>query len=191
MPGLILLAAFAIFQLYNSILKNRIRYFFILIISIGFIHLLWESYELNYRYEASPQNPYVYAHPLPDVFTMVEQTDKIVDSHPQKKNLHIQVIAPDDDYWPLPWYFRKYTRVGWWNHLPEAEVIAPLVILHSSLEKKLIQKLYFEKKPGHRDLYIPLFNQKIYLRPGIEFRGYIKKDDWDLANQASADTLIN
>jgi len=167
------------------------KYLFIILISFGSLHLLWETYELNYTYPARPQNPYVYAHPLPDIFVMIEETEKIISSHPQKYNLHIQVIAPDDDYWPFPWYFRKYTQMGWWNHLPDAKDIAPLVIINSSLEKELIRKLYIEKKPGYRDLYIPLFDQETYLRPGIEFRGYIKKDDWDVANQASVDTLIN
>jgi hypothetical protein len=191
MPGLVLLAAFAISELYQRISNLKMKYIYILLISIGFLHLLWETYELNFTFPDNPCNPYVYAHPLPDIFTIVDKTESILAAHPQGNNLHIQVIAPDSDYWPFPWYFRKYPRTGWWNHLPEAENIAPLVILNASLEKELIKKLYIEKKPGYRDLYIPLFDQDTYLRPGLEFKGYIKKDDWDLVNQASADTLLN
>ena len=191
MPGFVLLAALGIIQLYRFITHTGIRYLYIFLLMIAAVHLVWQTYELNFTYPANPANPYVYAHPLPDIFYMAEQTDKIVETHPQKNNLHIQVIAPDNDYWPFPWYFRKYNHVGWWNHIPSAENIAPIVILNSSLEKELIKKLYTEKKPGYRDLYLPLFDRDTYLRPGIEFRGYIKKDDWDLANQASVDTLLN
>jgi hypothetical protein len=122
---------------------------------------------------------------------MVKQVEKITSTHPAHANLHIQVMAPGDDYWPFPWYFRNYTRVGWWNHIPNANNIAPVVLLNSNLEPDLTRKLYIEKKPGTRDLYIPLFDSDTFLRPGIEFRGYVKKEDWDLATQAGTDTVIN
>jgi hypothetical protein len=60
------------------------------------------------------------------------------------------------------------------------EPAAPVIILAADLEPDLIQNLYERPPPGKRDLYLPIFNRYTELRPGIEFRGYIKKADWDL-----------
>jgi hypothetical protein len=67
--------------------------------------------------------------------------------------------------------------------------LAPLIILNTGLEPALIHELYVERPPGQRDLYLPLFDHAIFLRPGIEFSGYIKKDDWDRANRLEDDSF--
>ena len=49
------------------------------------------------------------------------------------------MIAPEGDYWPLPWYFRKFDRVGWWNELPE-DSFAPLMVVSAKLHANLDEK---------------------------------------------------
>jgi predicted membrane-bound mannosyltransferase len=180
LPGLVILSAFAILELSRICPKKYIRYIYYGLIMVGLTHLLWESVILNFKYYSSQANPYVYAHPGNDVFYIQEQIDQIIKTHPEGNNIHIQVIAPGDDYWPLPWYFRSFHRIGWWNHVPMDEPAAPVIIVAADLEPDLIQKLYERPPPGKRDLYLPIFDRYTELRPGIEFRGYIKKGDWDL-----------
>ncbi len=43
---------------------------------------------------------------------------------PAKKEIGITVVSPE--HWPLPWYLREYTHVGYWGHVvPTSE---PIVI---------------------------------------------------------------
>jgi uncharacterized protein (TIGR03663 family) len=191
MPGLAILSAFAIIELHAIWPKNKTGYIFVSLIIFGLMHLLWQSILLNYRYPASPANPYVYAHPTLDVFTIKETVEQVVSSHPEGHDLHIQVIAPDNDYWPLPWYFRCYNRVGWWGHIPDEELPASVIILAAEEEPALITWLYEKPPPGKRNLYLPLFDEYIELRPLIEYRGYIKKTDWDLISYSKMNVEIN
>jgi uncharacterized protein (TIGR03663 family) len=190
LPGMALLAAYAIVGIYRLIRRRSVRIVYSSLLVIGLLHLLWESVQLNFVYPSNPSNPYVYAHPLPDVFEIERRVREITNHHPQGKNLHIQVMAENSDYWPLPWYFRKYTKVGWWSAMPPAETLAPLIILNAGLESDLVQRLYVDRPPGQRNLYVPLFDHEIFLRPGIEFRAYIKKDDWDLAHSPDNDVFL-
>ncbi len=34
---------------------------------------------------------------------------------PDGKDLLVAVVAPPDETWPLPWYFRALGRVGYWT----------------------------------------------------------------------------
>lgn len=157
-----------------------LRWTGLILMTIGLGHLLIQTYLLNYRYEDDPSNPYVYAHTVKDIFTITEKIDEIADIDPDGKNIYIEVICPEDDYWPLPWYLRDYPNVGWWNHVDFNAPPAPLIIAMPSVESDLVKKLYQLPPPGKKSLYLPLFENYIELRPMIEIRGYIKKELWDL-----------
>jgi hypothetical protein len=48
-------------------------------------------------------------------------------------------MAPESNYWPLPWYLRDYGRVGWWDQVPEdprASVMIAATRLKAGLEEK-------------------------------------------------------
>jgi hypothetical protein len=40
-------------------------------------------------------------------------------------------------------------------------------------------KLYEWRRPGERELYVPIFDHRVELRPGVEVRGYAAKSLWD------------
>jgi len=46
---------------------------------------------------------------------------------PQSYQVVVKVMAPDGDYWPLPWYLRRFKHVGWWDHVP-LDPDAPIMI---------------------------------------------------------------
>ena len=93
--------------------------------------------------------------------------------------MYIEVICPGGDYWPLPWYLRCYDNVGWENEVDESTPAAPVIIASASVEPALLRKLYELPPPGERNLYVPLFDTKSWLRPDVELRGYITKELWD------------
>jgi uncharacterized protein (TIGR03663 family) len=145
----------------------------------GFLSPLVQSVLLKTRFTAVSSNPYVYGHTGPGIFGMVKKVEQIVASAPEGKNLYIQIIAAKDDYWPWPWYLRAFPNVGYWNQVDPKQPAAPLILAHAEMEPEITKQLYESAPPGRRDLYLPLFDVPVYLRPGVEWRGYIRKDLWD------------
>ena len=64
----------------------------------------------------------------------------------------VKVMAPESDYWPLPWYLRNLKQVGWWDAVP-ADPFAPVMIvsakLHAGLDEKKTHVMvgYFQLRP--------------------------------------------
>ncbi len=151
----------------------------LLLVFFGLLLPLGQAYMGSYKYYADPSNPYVYAHPVPDVLDITERIEEIARAHPDGYNMYIQVICTDDDYWPLPWYLRRFSNVGWWNKVDPGAPAAPVIIASPSVEAALLSKLYELPPPGEKDLYVPLFDAYTELRPGVELRGYVTKNLWD------------
>ena len=90
--------------------------------------------------------------------------------------MYIQVICTDNDYWPLPWYLRSFNNVGWWDKVDYKTPAAPIIIATSDLEKDILKLLYEVPPAGKRDLYVPLFDRDMYLRPNVKLLGFVKQE---------------
>ncbi len=84
-------------------------------------HLVWQTQRADGRFCADNRNPYVYAHPVNDVLRLAAFVERLHEAHPNPAGMVIQVISPDADYWPLPWYLRRIENVGYWNAAPRSE----------------------------------------------------------------------
>jgi uncharacterized protein (TIGR03663 family) len=140
----------------------------------------------SYRYYADTCNPYVYAHPTTDVFAVAQRVKDISHVHPDGNKMYIQVICPGGDYWPLPWYLRSFSKVGWWTEVDKNVESAPVIIASPKVQQELAEKLYELPPPGQRILYVPLFDRIIYLRPQVELLGFVRKDLSDSFQQHQA-----
>ncbi len=185
--GIILLAgvgAIAILKL----AQNRVSRLIILLILFGAsVHLTWQAYLNNYKYYADSSNPYVYAHPTTDVFTVVDKIEYYAEAHPSGHRMDIEVICPGHDYWPLPWYLRSFSQVHYRDQVKDDELPSPLIIASQAVESDLRNKFYDESIPfEQRYLYMYLFERNpyyIWLRPGVRLVGFVRKDLWDAAHQ--------
>lgn len=139
-------------------------------------YLAGQAYRLSFSTPASPENPYAYAHPLPDVRQISERVHALVLAQPEGLDTYLQVMCSNSDYWPLPWYLRDLTHVGWWDHVPMEVPAAPLILVSPELEPALLELLYERPPPGERYLYVPVFAQALYLRPGLELRAYARME---------------
>ncbi len=148
----------------------------------GSVHLTWQAYQSNYKYEADSRNPYVYAHPTPEVFTVAEKMEEYASVHEDGYGMYIQVICPGKDYWPLPWYLRRFTRVAWRERVVEDEPSAPVIIASVSddVEAGLANKLYVLTPLEQRQTYLCIFDKPYYvwLRPKVKLGGFVRKDLW-------------
>jgi len=89
--------------------------------------LAFQAWRAAFPYCADRQNPYVYAHTSPDIRRLVRTVEALAAVHPQSYQVVVKVMAPGRDYWPLPWYLRRFKHVGWWDHVPP-DPDAPIVI---------------------------------------------------------------
>jgi len=154
-----------------------------LLLFVGGTHLAWQAYLGSYRFYADNRNPYVYAHPTMDVFGMVARVEGIARVHKNGRRMQVQVICPGHDYWPLPWYLRSFPNAKWSDKVSDEVVSAALIIASPSVEQELLTKLYQLPPPGQKNLYVPVFDTYMELRPRIELRGYVTQELWDRFEQ--------
>ena len=149
------------------------------------IHLTWQSCQSSYKYCADSRNPYVYAHPTPEIFTVVEKIEEYAGVHEDGRNMPIDVICPGGDYWPLPWYLRSFKRVRWSNQVVNDVKSAPLIIASDKVENTLANKLYTLTPVEERQMYLYLFDKPYYvwLRPNVKLTGLVSKDLWSATNE--------
>jgi uncharacterized protein (TIGR03663 family) len=177
MPGLVLLAGRAIDNLLSSSNRKSVFFLISLILLLGTLHAAWQCWQLSYRYECDPANPYVYAHTGKDIF-LVKKTVTDLAQLAGDAVLRIDVIFSGHDYWPLPWYLRSFKYVGWWNNLDLENPPAPVILLSADQEENLLKLIYEVTPEGRRQLYMNLFDRDIELRPGLTMCGYISYDLW-------------
>jgi len=152
----------------------------------GLISPLVQSRFLAFDYAADPENPYVYAHTGNDVFQIVSRVKEAAYASGMGKDVPVQIIAQDSDYWPLPWYLRDFTNAGYWDHVDPSIVDAGIILSQQRLEQPILRTLYSVPKPGEKYLYLPLFDEDLLLRPGIPWQGYVRKDLWDRLHEQDA-----
>jgi uncharacterized protein (TIGR03663 family) len=194
--GMILLAGFGAAVMIQNARKNVALIKVSLVLAA--IALGCHCYSINYKVYADSRNPYVYAHPTMEIFDLLEKVDFYTKASPEGKHMYIEVICPEHDYWPLPWYLRSYTSVAWRTEIAFNEPSAPLIIASASpsVESDLTKKLYDDSIPfEQRQMYMYLFENNpyyIWLRPKVQLMGYVRKDLWDTANRApDPNELIN
>ena len=179
-PGIILSAAFGIVEFTRIRTAPRLKISIPVLILAAFIHWTWMSWQMNFIYHTDPANPWVYAHTGPDVFKLKDKVDRVAAINPDKQDMSIDVIFPENDYWPLHWYLRQYTNTGYWDLVDTTQAPSTLIITTPALEKDLVRKLYELPPPGQRYLYVQLSDSVMELRPGVEMQAWLRKDIWDM-----------
>ncbi len=131
------------------------------------IQLGIQAYRAVYVFPADVRNPYVYAHTSSALLKLVHRVDEIAAVSPDDGNLLIRVITNNGDYWPLPWYLRKYPNVGYWRSIPE-EADAAIILAPARLKTAIDPHLRNEYQLDTKSL-----------RPGVLWVMEIRKDLWD------------
>jgi uncharacterized protein (TIGR03663 family) len=147
------------------------------LLSSSAAQLGWQAWCGSFRFAADPRNPYVYAQTGTDVFEIVARLKDLAHAHPEGLSLPVQVVSREN-LWPLPWYLRGFSRVAWWNGVSETTPSAPVILVSPDMEPALVRKLYDLPPPGERELYVGIFERPIFLRPGVELRGYATGTLW-------------
>ena len=146
---LILLAGVGVAALFCRLKTSPLRVVAGVLLSAATVHLGWQACQTNFRFHTDYRNPYVYAHPLTDVVRLATWVDRLGQVHPDGRRMLIKVITPDP--WPLPWYLRRFERVGYWEDPPE-DADAPVVITTHDVQPAVTERLRNEYHVSHYGL---------------------------------------
>jgi uncharacterized protein (TIGR03663 family) len=167
--AILLLSAYAGYVLYSRTGRPKLSLNFYLAAAIALGVLGYQMYQVNFVHYDDDQLPYVYAHTKREMLTMVDQIDRISKRLGTGNDTGIALVSPD--YWPLPWYFRNYKRVGYYQQIiPTNE---PLIIGSEAQAEQL--KLAFGDR--YQLASSGLNDDGSYpLRPGVDLLLYVRKD---------------
>jgi uncharacterized protein (TIGR03663 family) len=165
---LALIAGYAIRVIYELDHRQFRLIGVLLLIAAGFS--TYQTIDLNFiNYDNdNSRYVYVYAHTTRGMFDLVTEIDRIAKQ--EKGSLTgISILSPD--YWPLPWYLRNYTRVGYYGRLaPSTE---PIIIANENQKAEI--------EANFRDLYRQVPSKvpggSFELRPGVRLLLYERRKD--------------
>jgi len=171
--GLLLIAGVGTAGLLSS-MRNRTAG--ILLLACCALPLGIQAHLLNTTYASDPGNPWVYAHPGADLQRISILVEAAAGAGPDSLLTPVEIIATGDQYWPLPWSLRRLLNIGWYSRVDTTLPAAPIILCTPDQEQLLLRKLYEIPPAGERSLYLPLWREYAELRPGVEIRGYIRKE---------------
>lgn len=135
----------------------------------AFLIGMFQTIDLNFINYDNDKNyyVYVYAHTKRGTIKLVEEIDKLVAQGNQGGKTGITIVSPD--YWPLPWYLRGYSRVGYFGRMsPSSEPI----IVASEAQQAEIKQIFgdnYQQVPSSEP------GGSYSLRPGVNLLLYVRR----------------
>jgi uncharacterized protein (TIGR03663 family) len=168
--GFVLLAGSGAAALIDRARPRAVRTLLVVALLAAGCHLGVENWRANFRYPADPRNPYVYAQTSPDLLRLVERVTDVAALDPDRAGMLVKVIAGPYEQWPLPWYLRRMTRVGYWIDAAGAGRLdeAPVLVASQENAAKVDAAL--------GDRYVSEFYG---LRPGVLLTLYVERGLWE------------
>lgn len=165
--GMILLAGIGAATLLECCRAPSVRVIVGIIVLTFATQLAFQSWRANFVYSADRRNPYVYAQTAPDILNLVSRAEGLGRVSPDAFATVIKVMAPEGDYWPLPWYLRRFKNIGWYEVVPE-DPYAPIIICSANFAAQLDDK-------SERKWIMAGITE---LRPGKFFELYVEFELW-------------
>jgi predicted membrane-bound mannosyltransferase len=138
----------------------------IFLVAIGIA--TYQSIDLNFiNYDNDDQKyVYVYAHSKRELLDLVNQVEAIAKENSGPAT-GITIVSPD--YWPLPWYFRNFPRVGYFGRMAASS--ETMIIANEN------QKEEVEQNFGEFYRQVPSKSQggSFELRPGVKLLLYVRR----------------
>jgi len=168
--GVVLLAGYGGAALIDGARSRVLRGLVIVLLVLACWQLGMQNWRANFQYPADPRNPYVYAQTSPDFLRLVRRVTDVSALHPDGAGMLVKVIAGPYEQWPLPWYLRRMTQVGYWSHAAEAGPPdgAPVIVASQENASALDAAL--------GDRYVSEFYG---LRPDVILTVYIERGLWE------------
>lgn len=168
--GLVLLAGFGATFLLRAFPRTGARSAVMVLLFAGTFHLWLQCRRANFILYADPRNPYVYAQTGTDFLRLVRRIEALAAVRPEGRRMLIQTVAGPYDTWPLPWYLRGFTNVGYWPDAASAGAVGDAPVVVASADQAgavgaLLGNGY------HSEFY--------GLRPDVLLCLFVRNDLWD------------
>ena len=128
----------------------------------------YQAIDLNFiHYDDDDEKyVYVYAHSKRELLDLVKQVEQIANEQ-SGRTTGISIVSPD--YWPLPWYFRNFSRVGYFGRM--AATSEPIIIANEN------QKEEIDRNFGEVYRQVPSKSEggSFELRPGVKLLLYVRR----------------
>lgn len=124
-------------------------------------HLVSQSVRGSCRLDCDERNPWVYSHTCRDAERLSQRLHDIAAVSPDGRAMVVKFMSKE--YWPMPWYLRDFSNVGYWNRLADTNG-ASVVISSPEFNLNLGDGWQTE-----------LFG----LRPGVLLQVNIRRDLWE------------
>jgi len=164
---LALIAGYAIQEIYEMDQRQLRLASVILVVAVGIA--TYQSIDLNFiNYDNDkPKYVYVYAHTTRPILDLVNQVEQIAKEN-QGGQTGITIVSPD--YWPLPWYFRNFSRTGYYGRMAASS--EPILIANEN------QKPEIEANFGELYRQVPskANGGSFELRPGVKLLLYVRRN---------------
>lgn len=141
--------------------------------SIGLILLAWpallgvQTYRATIQRPADVRNPYAYSPTSTNVRELAKRADALAAVTDSGHRMLIQVVSPDNDYWPLPWYLRRFPNIGYYTDFNSLDRRATMIISTGDVPENLPTPI------GERQ------TEYYGLRPDVVLTTLIAQESWD------------
>jgi hypothetical protein len=130
----------------------------------------YQSIDLNFvNYDNDNEKyVYVYAHTRRGALDLVNQVEQIAKEN-QGSLTGISIVSPD--YWPLPWYFRNFTRVGYFGRMAASN--EPIIIANENQKEEAEANFgqFYRQVPSKEP------DGTFELRPGVKLLLYVRRPE--------------
>jgi uncharacterized protein (TIGR03663 family) len=124
--------------------------------------LAYRSVSLSFYHYDDDRYGYVYAHTRREFLSLVQKVEDLAGQSGKGRDISITVTSTD--YWPLPWYLRDYTTVGYYGKVIKS---TDALVIGSEGQAPELEPLLGEQYQ-RLDSYL--------LRPGVNLVLYARQD---------------
>ena len=128
------------------------------------IDLNFFNYDNDQRYYV-----YVYAHTRRETLKLVDEINRIAQRTHNGPQTGITIVAPE--YWPLPWYLRDYTRVGYFGRMVASN--EPIIIATQGQADEVITQFGDRYQRVHSGFNLA---GSFPLRPGVDLLLFTRRE---------------
>ncbi|HYN25648.1 MAG TPA: flippase activity-associated protein Agl23, partial [Pyrinomonadaceae bacterium] len=131
----------------------------------------YKTVDLNFfNYDNDAQSyVYVYAHTRREMLALVDEIQRVAQRTKQGTKTGITIVSPD--HWPLPWYLRDYTGVGYHGRMTSSTEPA---IIASESQGAEVQTNFGDR---YQQVHSGFNSAGSYpLRPGVNLLLYVRRD---------------
>lgn len=98
---------------------------------------LFATLRLNFRHFTDPKEPYVYVQTQPEISVLTEPVLGLAKRDPRNFGMSGQIIL--ESYYPLPWIFGEFSRIGYYEQKKAPEELEGDFIVALTSDQKLIE----------------------------------------------------